>query len=42
MSPGPRARPAAEQLPTAQAAGARPAPTTGRRTLGTGPVTDDR
>ncbi|MER6390484.1 hypothetical protein ABT236_18675 [Streptomyces sp. NPDC001523] len=42
LSPGPRARPAAEQLPTAQAAVARPAPTTGRRTLGTGPVTDDR
>ncbi|WP_371591285.1 hypothetical protein OHA84_00925 [Streptomyces sp. NBC_00513] len=42
MSPRPCARPAAEQLPTAQAAVARPAPTTGRRTLGTGPVTDDQ
>ncbi|WP_267887343.1 hypothetical protein [Streptomyces sp. WM4235] len=42
MSPGPRARPAAEQLPTAQAAVARPARTSGRRALGTGPVTDER
>ncbi|MCY0924547.1 MULTISPECIES: hypothetical protein [unclassified Streptomyces] len=42
LSPGPRARLAAERLPADQAAGAPPTRTTGRRTLGTGPVTDDR